>query len=158
MRLALHTDFALRTLMFLAARQGRANIGEIADFFGISRDHLAKAAHRLAREGFIRSRRGVGGGIELARPADSITIGEVVHRLEGSMHLLDCVAIDHVCRIQPGCRLRGVLAEAERVQREYLDSVRLSDVVVAGESLDALVTLDRSSSIPCAPGDRVSTG
>ena len=138
MRLALHTDFALRTLMFLAGHDGRASIAEIAEFFGISRDHLAKVAQRLSREGFIRSQRGIGGGLELARPADQISIGEVVERLEGSMHLLDCVVMDNICRIQPGCRLRSVLAEAERIQTEYLQSVRLSDVVRTGESLVAL--------------------
>ncbi|MCA9055797.1 MAG: Rrf2 family transcriptional regulator [Planctomycetaceae bacterium] len=141
MRLALHTDFALRTLMFLAGQDARANIGEIADFFGISKDHLAKVAQRLAREGFIRSMRGVGGGLELARPAEEITIGEVIERFEGSLHLLDCVAVDNVCRIQPGCGLRTVLIEAERVQRDYLNSVKLSDVVQPGRQLVQLLEL-----------------
>jgi Rrf2 family nitric oxide-sensitive transcriptional repressor len=141
MRLALHTDFALRTLMYLASQNQRASIGDVAAFYGISRDHLAKVAQRLAREGFIRSIRGIGGGLELARPAEEIGIGEVVERFEGSLHLLDCVAIDNVCRIQPGCRLRSVLAEAERLQLEYLNSVRLSDVVRVGQPLDELVLL-----------------
>ena len=122
MRLSLHTDFALRTLMFLAGCQRRANISEIADFFGISRDHLAKVALRLAREGFIRSIRGIGGGIELARNPADIAVGDVVERFEGSLHLLDCVAVDNVCRIQPGCRLRHVLAEAERIQTPSHDA------------------------------------
>lgn len=141
MRLALHTDFALRTLMFLAGRNDRANIAEVADFFGISKDHLAKVAQRLAREGFIRSIRGIGGGLELARPASEIAIGEVIERFEGTLHLLDCVAIDNVCRIQPGCQLRSVLAEAERIQTEYLRSIRLSDVVRTGQDLVSLTTL-----------------
>ena len=135
MKLSLHTDFALRTLMFLASRDGRASVGEIAEFFGISRDHLAKVAQRLAREGFIRSQRGVGGGLELARAASAISIGEVVERFEGSMHLLDCVVMDNICRIQPGCRLRSVLAEAERLQVEYLRGIRLSDVAQPGRAL-----------------------
>jgi Rrf2 family nitric oxide-sensitive transcriptional repressor len=141
MRLALHTDFALRTLMFLAGRDGRASIGDIAEFFGISKDHLAKVAQRLAREGFIRSIRGIGGGLELARPAHEINLGEVIERFEGSLHLLDCVVMENVCRIQPGCRLRAVLAEAERVQREYLASFRLSDVARVGQELSELVSL-----------------
>lgn len=141
MRLALHTDFALRMLMYLAGCGRRANIGEVAEFFGVSKDHLAKVAQRLAREGFVRSIRGVGGGLELARPAEEISIGDVLERFEGSLHLLDCVAINNVCRIQKSCRLRGVLAEAERLQREYLASVRLSDIVPTGRALDELVTL-----------------
>ncbi len=135
MRLALHTDFAMRTLMYLAGRQGRASVGEIAEFYQVSKDHLAKVAQRLTREGFIRSIRGVGGGIELAASPDEILVGDVIERFEGTMQLLDCVAIDNVCRIQPGCRLRTVLAEAERVQMEYLRSVRLSDVAPPGRDL-----------------------
>ncbi len=141
MRLALHTDFALRTLMFLASRNGRVSIGEVAEFFDISKDHLAKVAQRLAREGFVRSIRGVGGGLELARPAEEITIGEVIERFEGSMHMLDCVVIKNVCRIQSGCRLRSVLAEAERVQRDYLYSIPLSDIAKPGQDLQELIHL-----------------
>lgn len=140
MRLALHTDLALRTLMFLAARRQRSSISEIASFYRVSPGHLAKVAQRLGREGFIRSVRGVGGGIELARPPEEITIGEVVSRFEGSMHLLDCVAIEDVCVIQPGCRLRHVLIEAERLQLEYLNSVRLSEVVAPVQNLVQLTS------------------
>ncbi|REJ87123.1 MAG: Rrf2 family transcriptional regulator, partial [Planctomycetota bacterium] len=112
-RLSLHTDYALRTLMFLAAEQRRVQIAEIAEFFQISKDHLAKVVQRLAQVGLIRSIRGVGGGLELARPADSIRLLDVIEPIEGSLHLLDCVAIDDVCVIQPGCRLKTILSEAE---------------------------------------------
>jgi Rrf2 family nitric oxide-sensitive transcriptional repressor len=127
--------------MYLAGRSERASIAEIAEFFAISKDHLAKVAQRLSKEGFIRSSRGVGGGLELARAPEDISIGEVIARFEGSMHLLDCVVVQNVCRIQPGCKLRSVLAEAERLQRDYLNSVRLSDVVRSGQDLQQLVTL-----------------
>jgi len=143
MRLALHTDLALRTLMFLATCRQRSNISEIAKFYRVSPGHLAKVVQRLAREGFIRSVRGVGGGIELAAPPEAISIGEVISRFEGSMHLLDCVAIEDVCVIQPGCRLRHVLIEAERIQQEYLSSIRLSDVVAPMQNLVPLTSWER---------------
>lgn len=132
MRLDLHTDYALRTLIFLAGRPGRASVAEVAGFYGISKDHVAKVVQTLVKMGYLRSQRGVGGGIELARSPDQIRIGHVIAALEGNMHLLECVGTDNVCAIQPGCRLRRVLAQAERIQREYLDSVRLSDVVEPG--------------------------
>jgi Rrf2 family nitric oxide-sensitive transcriptional repressor len=160
MRLSLHTDFALRSLMFLAARSGRASVNDIAGFFGISRDHLAKVAQRLAQEGYIRTLRGVGGGLELTRSPDDIRIGEVIEAFEGSMHLLDCVTLPGLCVIQPGCRLRGVLAEAERLQREYLNSVRLSDVIQPNSSIVEL-TLPQPAKAPrrksTRPAPRVRT-
>ncbi|MEZ5940388.1 MAG: Rrf2 family transcriptional regulator [Planctomycetaceae bacterium] len=140
--LSLQTDYALRTLMFLASNvERRCQIPEIAKYHNISRDHLAKAARRLAQDGFIRSIRGVGGGIELALPADKICLGEVIRHFEGNLSMLDCTQIDNVCRIQCGCRLRGVLMEAERRQWEYLDTIFLSDVVESGDDLVELNSL-----------------
>jgi len=143
MRLALHTDYALRTLIYLAGKPGRSTVSEIAGFFRISRDHVAKVVQRLAKLGYVRSIRGIGGGVELGRPATEITIGEVVRAMEGNMHLLECVGAEGVCVIQPGCRLKGVLAEAERIQMDYLNSVKLSDVIQPGGNLvelDLMVT------------------
>lgn len=143
MRLSLHTDYALRTLMFLAGRQGRATTTDVAEFFDISKDHVAKVAQRLTRLGWVRSLRGPGGGLELARDPKQIRIGEIVRGFEGNTHLLECVgSVQRVCVIQPGCRLRSVLAEAERVQMQYLDSVRLADVVEPGRDLITWTELD----------------
>jgi len=147
-KLSLFTDYALRTLIYLAGKPGRAHVSDVASFYGISRDHVAKAVGQLARLGYLRSIRGVGGGIELARPAEEIRIGEIVTAMEGNMHLLECVGTVGVCVIQPGCRLRGVLAEAERVQMEYLGSVRLSDVVSPGGQLVELSVTPADSSPP----------
>lgn len=139
MKLSLQTDYGLRVLMYLAGQNDRCTITDISEFFAISKDHLAKVVQSLARQGFVRSIRGVGGGLELARAPEEITIGEVVQGLEGNMHLLDCVAAgQQVCVIQPGCRLRKVLAEAERIQLEYLNGVRLADVVKTGRSLSSM--------------------
>ena len=135
MRLSLHTDYALRTLIYLAGRPGRTNVASVAEFFQISKDHVAKVVMQLARLGYVRSVRGVGGGIELARPAAEISIGEIVSAMEGNTHLLECVGTSGVCVIQPACTLRHVLAEAERVQMEYLNGVRLSEIVKPGGQL-----------------------
>jgi len=128
MPLTTQTDYALRTLMYLAARSGRATVADVAGLFGISANHVAKVVNQLSRYGYIRSVRGIGGGIELAQQPDTIRLGEVVERFEGNLHLLDCVATENVCAIQSFCKLKGVLAEAERLQVEYLNSVTLADV------------------------------
>jgi Rrf2 family transcriptional regulator, nitric oxide-sensitive transcriptional repressor len=52
--------------------------------------------------------------------------------------LLECVtAQNQICVIQPRCRLRRVLAEAERIQMEYLRSIKLSDVAKTGIQLSS---------------------
>jgi len=139
MRLALQTDYALRVLMYLTGENRRGTVTKISEFFEISRDHVAKVTVRLAKLGYIRAIRGAGGGLEMAQTPETIRIGEVIADFEGSMQLLDCVeAQTEVCRIQSRCKLKHVLAKAEQVQREYLDNIRLSDVVQSGTSLSKL--------------------
>ena len=129
MRLALQTDYALRTLMYLAAVKSRATVGQVADFYGISQAHVAKVVNQLARFGFVRSIRGVGGGIELIGSPTDVRVGAVVTAFEGNLHLLDCVGAEGVCVIEQFCRLKKVLSEAERLQIDYLNGVTLADVV-----------------------------
>jgi Rrf2 family nitric oxide-sensitive transcriptional repressor len=131
--------------MYLGSRPGRGKVADVADLFRISEAHVAKVVNQLVRLRYVRGIRGAGGGIELARPAEEIRVGEVIAAFEGPLHLLECVGTDNVCVIQPHCKLRGVLARAERLQTDYLHSVRLSDVLPvdppAGRSHPVFVSL-----------------
>jgi Rrf2 family nitric oxide-sensitive transcriptional repressor len=129
MRLSLQTDYALRTLLFLATRAGRTTVSDVSEFYGISGHHVGKVVHQLGRLGYVRSRRGPGGGIELARQPATITVGRVILDFEGNTHLLDCVGSPGACVIQPGCTLRGVFAEAERLQMDFLNSITLESLL-----------------------------
>src|SRR5690606_17722928 len=124
--------------MFLATRSERSHVADVARLFGISVHHVAKVVNQLARFGYLRSVRGVGGGIEMARRPEDIRVGEVIESFEGSLHLLDCIGTANVCSIESFCKLKGVLAEAERVQRDYLNSVTLADVVPTRIQLDGV--------------------
>ncbi len=115
--------------MFLATKGGRVKIDDVASLFGISRAHVAKVVNQLARFGFVRSIRGIGGGIELGIPADQITVTQVIQAFEGPMHLLDCVGMDDVCAIESFCKLKRVLSKAEKLQTEYLDGITLADIL-----------------------------
>lgn len=148
MRLSLQTDYALRTLMYLASVSNRATIGDVAEFFQIPASNVAKVVNQLARLGYVRSVRGIGGGIELATTTDEVSIGEIVAAFEGSMHLLECVGTDEVCVIQSYCKLRNVLARAEQVQVDYLKSVKLGDVLpvkIIGAKRGTLRSLSRTT-------------
>mgnify|MGYP003662911083 CR=1 FL=1 len=115
--------------MFLATRGERSNVADVANLFGISTNHVAKVVNLLARSGYVRSTRGIGGGIELAVAPELISIGEVIDTMENDTHLLSCVGSDDSCLIHSFCKLKGVLSEAERVQQEYLHGVTLADVL-----------------------------
>jgi len=124
--------------MYLATRSSRATIADVASLFGISANHIAKVVNLLARDGYIRSVRGIGGGIELAKVPDDISVGKVIELIEGDLHLLDCIDTGNACVIQSFCKLKGVLAEAERIQLEYLYGITLADVVPTRRQLNDL--------------------
>ncbi|WP_116970106.1 Rrf2 family transcriptional regulator, partial [Blastomonas sp. UPD001] len=90
MRLSLHADYALRTLMYLAVHDGHRSIGEIAGAYGISKNHLMKVAQRLVAEGFIEAVRGRTGGLRLAQAADQVNVGRVVRTMEETGSFVEC--------------------------------------------------------------------
>lgn len=126
MKLKSYTDYALRVLMHLAARPDRlASIGEIARTYRISHNHLMKVVHDLRKEGFLDAVRGRAGGVKLARPAEQISVGDVVRHTEGTFDLVDCGS----CVIAPACALTGALHEARRAFMTVLDGYSLADLV-----------------------------
>ncbi len=129
MRLTTFTDFALRALMRLAGEPHRSfSTSEIADEFGISRNHLAKVVRDLADSGFITTQRGVGGGFALARQPQAITLGAVVRALEGTSALVECFRQDGGgCVLTPRCRLKGRLAAAREAFLRELDRTTLAE-------------------------------
>ena len=130
MRLSAFTDYSLRVLMYLAADPDRrATIAEIAAAYGISEHHLVKVVHFLGRAGWLANVRGRGGGIELARPPQSINLGAVVRATEGDPMPAECFdRASNDCRITRACRLRGVLGEATEAFHAVLDRHTLADL------------------------------
>ena len=136
MRLTLHTDYALRTLLYLAVHTNRrVSIKEIARVYGISENHLVKIIHHLGRGGFIDTLRGRGGGLMLGRAPQDIRIGDVVRHTEDDMALVSCmpsspgVPGSTDCLLSRACHLRGALGEALDAFMAVLDSRTLADML-----------------------------
>ena len=129
MRLTSFTDFALRALMRLAGEPERSfTVDEIAGEFAISRHHLTKVIRDLARAGYVATQRGAGGGFRLARPAETITLGEVVRALEARHAIVECFRADGgACRLTPRCRLKSRLAAAHAAFLRELDAATLAE-------------------------------
>jgi Rrf2 family nitric oxide-sensitive transcriptional repressor len=129
------TDFALRTLMYLAG-QDREEPGrkiptrEIAEAFQLSMNHLVKIIHELSQLGYISTTRGPGGGILLARNPEDIRIGEVIEAIEGPLNLHDCVHTEGLCVIESFCKLKGIFRQADQLQRDFLRQHTLADVLL----------------------------
>lgn len=133
MRLTSFTDYGLRYLICLAAEPDRAlSTAEIAARYDLSRHHLAKVVQALAAHGFVRTQRGKGGGAVLAKPADTIAMGDVVRLLEGGQTLVTCFTDDvGSCDCFPGCQVEKMLSRAEERFIKELNLTTLADCAAA---------------------------
>ena len=138
MRLKRYTDYSLRVLIYAGLHGDRkVTVDEISKNFGISRNHLVKVVHGLSGKGFLKTVRGKGGGMYLARHASVIGVGEVIRAMEGDTEIVECH--NPPCPIAPGCRLRDVLAAARRAFFNELDRHFIADLIQNKEELRRLV-------------------
>ena|SRR5690606_35947025 len=134
MRLTNFSDYALRVLMYAAARSDRLiTIEETAAVYGISRAHLMKVVNQLTRAGYLKATRGRSGGLSLAKRPNRIKLGEVLRLTEPDFALVECFGADNNCLISPSCRLRGAFKEALAAFTDTLDRYTLADLILSPE-------------------------
>ncbi|MEK8089700.1 Rrf2 family transcriptional regulator [Thermithiobacillus plumbiphilus] len=137
MRLTLYTDYALRVLLYLGLKgESLSTIREISTFHGISHNHLVKVVHQLGAWGYVRTLRGRGGGIQLARPPAQINVGELVRRTEDDLQLVECLAAcKGSCAIEANCSLKFILQEAVTQFLAILSRYTLADLLNQGPQM-----------------------
>ena len=134
MRLSSLADYAI-VMMTAAARHGpqaRLNATRLAEETRVPLPTAQKLVSRLAAAGLIESTRGTGGGFVLARPADAISLADVVEAVEGPIALTTCVdTAAHDCALDGHCSVKphwGVVNEAVRGALAGVSLVQLSTV------------------------------
>ncbi|WP_016955909.1 RrF2 family transcriptional regulator [Catenovulum sp. SX2] len=132
MQLTRFTDYALRTLIFLAEKPAgfKMSLGQLASFFDMNLNHLQKVSQKLVQLGYIESSRGKQGGISLAVDSTKLTIADVVRNIEPELYAVDCEGTE--CPIRTSCNLRGVFATATNAFMAELEAKTLADVAYKG--------------------------
>ncbi|MFE7131979.1 RrF2 family transcriptional regulator [Streptomyces sp. NPDC057638] len=138
MRLTKGTDLALRIAMRLAVlgEETAPTTREVADAVGVPYSHAAKVVTRLRHLGVVEARRGRGGGLGLTAQGRTGSLGWLVRELEGVGDVVGCED-DPPCPLRSGCRLRGVLREAQEAFYRVLDPLSVEELV--GEPTGALL-------------------
>jgi len=141
MQLTLHTDYALRVLIYLSLHpDNKVTIDELADYYQVSRNHLVKVVHHLSSTGFISTTRGKNGGMKLARSPKEIGIGDVVRHMEAHFDIVECFnPSNKICQVAPICNLKAVLQKAGDNFLSFLDQYSLADAVKSDGSIQKVI-------------------
>jgi len=144
MRLTRFSDIGLRVLIYLeraGERPHPVTVAEIGKQFDIPLNHLVKVVGQLAKLGWVQATRGRNGGLRLAADPATLTIGQVLRKLEGEDdELVDCEGTD--CALKLDCQLRGMLRAGMRAFYEAMDRYTLAHAT-AGTTGEQVVRMHR---------------
>ncbi|EJJ0532117.1 Rrf2 family transcriptional regulator [Salmonella enterica] len=134
-------EYGIHSLMCMVDSKGDAremSVREIADLQRVPYDYLAKIFTRLSKAGLVRSIEGKGGGFQLAKPAEHITVLDVVNAIDGDKRIFECREIRQRLTVfdeQPPawacegiCGVRSVMDMAQQRMEEALEQHTILDL------------------------------
>ena len=133
MRLSKLADYAVLTMSEAARHCGgeRVSAAQLAGDSGLPAPTVQKLVSKLVSAGLLRSSRGAGGGLQLARPAAAITVADIVEAVEGPIALVECIDSDE-CTMDEHCRVKPHWPLVNAALRSALAGIALTDLT--GES------------------------
>lgn len=133
MKLSTKGKYGLRALVDVAVNCGKepVSIQSIGDRQNISVSYLEQLMAKLKKAGFVTSTRGAQGGYRLAKPAQEISVGDVLRALEGNLEAIDCGgnAPGKSCQGADLCVTRYIWKEINDKINETVDSIMLDRLV-----------------------------
>ncbi len=148
MQLTKQTNYALRILMYCAARNEAVRLRDVAKFYGLSETFLHKVLLVARDGGFVVTMRGRMGGLKLARPASEIRVGDVVRVMEERIELADCFRSDSGCPLEQSCGLNGALHRALHAFFDVLNDYTIADITDERANINVLATLEAMMKVP----------
>ncbi|MCG8633420.1 MAG: Rrf2 family transcriptional regulator [Desulfobacterales bacterium] len=148
MRLTTKSRYGTRLILDLGVygAEKPVPLGDVSKRQNISLKYLEQLTVKLKKAGLIKSLRGASGGHMLAKPADQITIGEIVRTLEGHTQITDCADdqknVCGVCNKAGDCLSRWVWVEASNAMFDRLDAI----------TVDRLLNMANTSPTPNCKG------
>lgn len=130
MELTRKGEYAIRGIVYLASRPGDqvCLLSDIAAAVDVPPTFLAKIFQQFSKIGLVKSYRGTGGGFILGRPADKITLLEVVEAVEGPIVPNRCVVNGIDCNRSAACNVHPVWMNVQSQVRLILEKVTLDEL------------------------------
>lgn len=138
MKITYKGDYALKTLLELSLNynKGVMSIQELAKKGDIPEKFLEQVLLALKKGGFVESKRGANGGYFLARPPESITVGEVIRFIEGPIEPISCVGRDNYeeCKDFKTCVFRDIWSQVYTAISLVVDTVTFAELARKSEA------------------------
>ena len=147
MKISTKGEYGFRAMIFIAmeGEEGPVTSAEIAQRQAIPEPYLRQILAQLAKSGLVRSNRGPQGGHTLARPAEEVSLRDILVALEGRTTSVDQI-LSLPCNIEVGtrfCSIREVLLKVKNAVEEILSDLSLAALVTRQREI-----LERRIEIP----------
>ena len=134
-------EYGIHCLAFLVGNGGNsreASVRDLAELQGVPVEYLAKIFTKLAKAKLVVASEGVRGGFSLARPADEITLLDIVNAIDGRKNIFECRDIRGRCALSEGnppewaiegtCSIHGAMMNAQKRMEEALAQQTILDI------------------------------
>jgi Rrf2 family protein len=128
-RVSAKVDYALRAMLELAAAGALVKGEQLSTSQGIPRKFLESILVQLRNEELVASQRGVEGGYALARPADEISVADVIRAVEGPIATVRGARPEDVEYVGAAAGLQPVWLDLRSAMRDVLEQTTLADIV-----------------------------
>lgn len=131
MKLSSKSRYGLKAMCEIACRPNEVvSIAQIASATNTSPLYLEQLIALLRRANLVKSIRGAGGGYMLAKPAEEISVGDILRTLEDDLEFIDCISGE--CDNKCNCKNHVVWQKLYDAMNSALDSVKLSEIAKGG--------------------------
>jgi len=154
MRLTTKGRFAVTAMLDLAMHRGRGpvTLAGISQRQSISLSYLEQLFGRLRRHALVDSVRGPGGGYTLARALDKVSVADIIRAVDEPLDATQCGGREYCHGEDQRCMTHDLWEKLNEKMHEYLDSVKLSDLVAqqAANQEGVGVLIDKRSKVIAA--------
>ena len=126
-------DYGFLGIMYLARQPEKrvVRLSEISDNEDIPEKFLAKIFQSYTRSGLVKSHRGARGGFSMAKPAEKITVKDIMESVQGPIYLTRCLNEAESCERKDTCSLRKIWSKAQDHLTNLLEKKTLADLITS---------------------------
>lgn len=133
MKLTTKSEYSLLALIYIARyeEKGFININEICTKYNIPKKYLEYLLSALKQNGYVKAKRGIGGGYKLARPAEKINVAQIVRLMDGALaptHSVSTFFFSHT-PLEQEKKITKVFRDIRNFIAQKLENLRLSDLI-----------------------------